>query len=829
MIANVNLKLLSLCLLFCLPSFGLHRSADPESLSAKVAGLRKIDGFLPLYWDEHAGKMWLEIPHFDQEFLYITALSAGVGSNDLGLDRGRMNSPSVVQFERSGPRVLLVESNYKFRATGADMAERRAEQDSFARSTLWGFEVAAEEGSRVLVDATSFLLRDCAQVAQQLQEQKQGNYEPDGTRTTFYLPLTKAFPRNTEVETTLTLTGQATGSFIRDVTPSPGAVTVREHQSFVALPEPGYKPRLQDPRAGYFADDFMDFSAPIDQPVMTRYIARHRLEKKNPSEPVSDPVEPLVYYVDPGAPEPVRSALLEGASWWNQAFTAAGFRNGFQVKVLPVDADPMDVRYNVIQWVHRSTRGWSYGNSLIDPRTGEIIKGIVTLGSLRMHQDFLIFEGLMAPHVPGRDTSNVLTEAVLARLRQLAAHEVGHTLGLEHNYIASTQGRASVMDYPGPRVTLQADGTLSLADAYAKGIGEWDKVTINYGYREFAPGTNERAALDKILMDAAKGGLTFITDADSRPPGSAHPQAHLWDNGGNAVDELNRMLKIRSLALSRFGENNIRVGAPMAALDDVLVPLYFLHRFQTEAASKVLGGNEYTYALRGDGQPITRIVPAAQQRAALKALLATLDPSALTLPDRILNLIPPRPPDYPRTRETFPSRTGLTFDPVSAAEAGADLTARLMFNPERAARLEEYHARDSQNPGLGEVIDAVMAATWQAAERNGLERDVAHAIDFVVLTRLIELALDTSAPPQVRSIASQRISLLKQALIGRPNEELAYALTLINTFETRPDQLELPKAAEMPPGQPIGDEEDFSSFAGYAPKTATIHASPNLQ
>lgn len=798
-------------------------AAEPATFAERIMGLRKMDGFVPLYWDEKSGQVWLEIDRFNQEFLYVTAISAGVGSNDLGLDRGRANPPVVVQFERSGPRVLLVESNYKFRVLSADTSERRAEHDSFARSTLWGFEVTAEEDGRVLVDATTFLLRDASRLAQELQEFKQGRYELDSSRSALYLPFTKSFPKNTEVETTLTFTGEPAGSSIKEVTPAPEAVTVREHQSFVALPDSSYKPRLQDPRAGYFTTEFMDFSAPVDEPVMKRYIARHRLEKKDPAAVVSEAVQPIVYYVDPGAPEPIRSALVEGASWWNQAFEAAGYRNAFQVKLLPVDVDPMDVRYNVIQWVHRSTRGWSYGNSLTDPRTGEIIKGVVSLGSLREHQDYLIFEGLTAPHAAGHDTTAALKEAVLARLRQLAAHEVGHTLGLEHNYIASTQGRASVMDYPGPRIEILPDNTLSLENAYAKGVGEWDKVAITWGYAQFAAGANEKAALDSIINDAAKRGLTFITDADSRPPGSAHPLSHLWDNGGNAVDELNRMLKIRFVALSRFGENNITIGSPLATLDEVLVPLYFLHRYQVEAASKVLGGSYYTYALRGDGQPVTSIVPAAQQRAALKALLATLDPSALTLPERILQLIPPRPPAYPRTRETFPSRTGVTFDPLSAAEAAADLTASLLFNSQRAARLEQYHARSGDNPGLSELIDAVLSQTWRAPERQGLERAVAHTVDYVVLIRLIGLALDNSAPPEVRSIASDTIEQLKKQLnIRPPVVELRYALTLIATFQTNPASLELPPPAEIPPGQPIGDEEDappFSPVAGLAALT----------
>ncbi len=785
-------------------AFAVQRSANLESqsLSARTAGLRKMEGFAPLYWDERTGKMWLEISRFNQEFLYVTALSAGVGSNELGLDRGNMGAPMVVQFERSGPRVLLIESNYRFRATGENPAEKRDVEDSFGRSTLWGFDVAAEEENRVLVDATNFFLRDAAHVAERIQRQHQGQYRVDPTRSAFYLPYTKAFPRNTEVETTITFTGEPTGNLVREVTPSPEAITVREHQSFVALPEPGYKPRLQDPRAGYFSTEFMDFSAPIDKPVMTRYIARHRLEKKDPNAAISDPVEPIVYYVDPGAPADIRAALLEGASWWNQAFEAAGFRNAFQVKVLPPDADPMDIRYNIIQWVHRSTRGWSYGNSLVDPRTGEIIKGVVSLGSLREHQDYLIFEGLFAPHVPGHDTAKMLTDAVYARLRQLAAHEVGHTLGLEHNYIASTAHRASVMDYPGPWIELRSDNTFDLSNAYAVGIGEWDKIAITWGYAEFTSGVDEKQAEDKILLDAAHRGIIFITDADSRPPGSAHPKSHLWDNGGNAIDELTRLLKIRALALSRFGENNIQPGAPMATLDEVLVPLYFLHRYQTEAASKSVGGLDYTYALRGDGQLTTQIVAPAEQRRAMKALLQTIDPSTLTIPESILKLIPPRPPGYPRTHETFPAHTGLTFDPLAGAEAAADMTVSLILNPQRAARLVQYHAENSANPGLDEVIQSLVTATWRAKPRMGLEAEVAKTVNYVVLTRLIALAVDESATPQVRSIASSAIARLKTSTTD------AFALDLIAKFERNPKELALPKLAEAPAGQPIGSDYD---------------------
>ena len=810
-------------LLFSLVSIAIpvgaqNAASAAQSIAEKTKDAQKLPGYFNLYWDAKQGKLWLEIDKWSTEFLYQSSLPAGIGSNDIGLDRGQLGATRVVRFERSGPKVLLIQENLDFRAITNDAYEKKAVRDSFAESVIWGFAVAAEDGAGVLVDATDFYLRDAHGVTNALRRTKQGNFRLENSRSAIYLANTKNFPLNTEVEATLTFVGDDPGAWVRSVTPDPQAITVREHHSFVQLPPAGYKTRVYDPRGSFFGISYFDYATPVSEHIAKRFIARHRLEKKDPTAAMSEPVQPIVYYLDRGAPEPIRSALLEGARWWNQAFEAAGYKDAFRVELMPEGADPMDLRYNVIQWVHRSTRGWSYGAGVIDPRTGEIIKGHVTLGSLRVRQDYLIAEGLLAPYEKGQPASAKMQEMALARLRQLAAHEVGHTLGLMHNYSASTVKRSSVMDYPPPVVKLAADGSVDLSEAYAKGIGAWDKVSIAFGYQDFPAGADEHAALNKILMDGYGHGLKFLTDQDARPAGSSSSMAHLWDSGANAVDELNRLMQVRATALKNFGEKNIREGAPLATIEDSLVPVYMLHRYQVEAASKLVGGMDYTFAVRGDGEVPTKIVAPAEQRRALNAVLATLKPAALALPEPLLQMIPPRPPDYERGREHFKIHTNPAFDALAPAEEAAQHTLQFLFNTERATRLVEFHARDAANPGLPEVLDAIVAATWKVPHGAGYAAEVARTVDDVVLYDLLTLAVNERATTRVRAVAWREAEQLKGWLVANKSAgdlaqqaHLAYAAAQIEQFQKDPRKAELPAPAEPPDGPPIGDDEDFSN------------------
>ena len=815
------------------PAPAQEASGAPEALphiAEKTRDLRKIDGLMPLYWQPAAGKLFMEIGRFNHELLYQVSLPAGLGSNPVGLDRGQLGNSAIVFFDHIGRKVLLTQPNYQYRAITTDAAERRAVADSFAQSVLWGFKVVAEDDGRVLVDATDFFLRDAHGVTERLKTSGQGKYRLDDSRSALYLDRTKGFPKNTEVEATLTfVTDDTPGPLVRQTTPDPAAVTLREHHSFVELPDAHYTPRRLDPRAPSDGVEFYDYASPLSEPIEKRWIARYRLEKKDPAAALSDPVTPIVYYVDNGAPEAIRTALIEGASWWSQAFEAAGFRNAFQVRVLPADADPMDVRYNMISWVHRATRGWSYGGGIIDPRTGEIIKGNVTLGSLRVRQDYLIGEGLIPSYSGGAasgcqlgltagddylaqlDPSIDVTAMALARIRQLAAHEVGHTLGFAHNFAASSYGRGSVMDYPAPEVEIK-EGRLDLSHAYATGIGVFDRFAARFAYTQFPPGTDEAAGLDGILREGVANGLLYITDADARPPGSAHPLASLWDSGSDPVATLGHEMEVRRIGLQRFGLHNIPVGTPLSELERQLVPLYLHHRYQLQAAAKSIGGLYFTYAVRdADGPSPSKVadpVAADQQRKALTAVLATLSADELRIPARVLELIPPPAFGYGgSTAEPFPARAGeVTFDPLAAAGIAADLAVSALLDPVRAQRLVVQAARDPRLPGLSEVVATLVTATWKprpAADAYG--RALQDEVQNLVVTRLKDLAANPDAATEVRAQADAGLRDILAVARTRTSAHAVGARDGIDRFFKRPEPTEkrtAPLAA--PAGEPIG-------------------------
>lgn len=820
--------------LFVFPSFAQEKPEKPQkTFASTVERMQKIDGFIPLYIDRENGKVFMEVTRFNKEFLYLVSLPTGVGSNPLGLDRGQLGSTRVVFFERAGNKILLVQPNYDYRASG-DEKQKKSVEESFARSVIWGFKVEASEGDKVLVDATSFLIRDAHGVADRLNGAQQGNYSFDESRSALYLPNTKGFPLNTEVEATVTVSTSSSPKFlINQVAPMGKHVTVRERQSFVQLPDDKYTPRRYDPRTGALNISFYDYGTDINQDLEKRWIIRHRLEKKDPSARVSEPVKPIIYYVDNGAPKAIQDALIEGASWWNQAFEAAGFKNAFQVKVLPADADPMDLRYNVINWVHRSTRGWSIGDSVVDPRTGEILKGDVTLDSQRARQDFLLGTGMMPQYSGGNfacdfgvlpdadyllpdDSAREATAMSYARIRQLSAHEVGHTLGFSHNFAASTYGRASVMDYPAPMVKI-SNGKLDFSDAYAVGIGAFDKFAVTYSYAQFVPGTDEDEALKTIVKDGVDRGMLYLSDSEARPASAADPLANLWDNGSDPIAMLEHEMQIRRIGLNDFGIKNIPVGTPMSELENKFMPLYLHHRYQLSAAIREIGGVHYTFSVREKDGPspktVASPVPAERQRKALALVLSTINAKELVIPENVLEMMPPVASGYRSGRsELFMKRTSPIFDPVGASEIAADLAVSGLLQSDRAARTIDQNAADKASPGFGEVVDALIKATWRSpAPANAREAEIERGVESLVVTRLMELAADSDARPQVRAVASDALrslaAYLKRArATGDTATHNRSTVEDIERFLSRPyEPTKRTPPLATPPGDPIGN------------------------
>ncbi len=822
------------CLLFTcgvsfsqIPSSGKAEVKFATSMASATQGFKKMDGFFNFYYDDKTGKIFLQIDKLDQEFLYFNSLSTGVGN---GIERGQASS-ALAKFIKVGPKILLVQPNTNYRAVTQNKDEIAAVENAFATSVVWGFVPVASEAGKYLIDLTSFLIRDSQKIGDRIGARgfqgpggnltgappssgPSATYRIDESRSVVYMPNTKNFPKNTEFEALITFVGGASQSGRGfggplPIAPDPNAVTVQMHQSFIELPDNDYKPRKFDPRSGLNLFSYTDFSAPMNESMVKRFSRRHRLEKKDPSATISEAVKPIVYYIDRGAPEPLKKALIEGGSWWNQAFEAAGFKNAFQVKELPAGADPMDIRYNVVNWINRSgsPRGFSSGASFIDPRTGEIIKGVVTLGSDRHRQDYLIAEGLLQPYEKGKPVNPKMEELAIARVKQLSAHEIGHTLGFYHNFAASPKDRGSVMDYPFPRIDIKGDGSIDISDSYAKGIGSWDKRAVMWGYTEFKKGESEDAGLDKIMQETLKQGFIFIPDIG----GYAHPISHQWDDGENPIAELDKLMKVRRKVLDNFSEKAIKDGEPMATLEEVLVPIYLLHRYQIEAVAKSLGGLYFTNAIKNDGQTITKMVDPAQQWRAFDALLATITPEALALPDKLISMIPPRPSGYPASLETFTGHTGPTFDPMAVAESAASTTIMSILDAARAARLIEYEARDSKQPGFMPIVDKLIDKTWKAKVASGYEGALQSSVNNLTLKYLLQLAANTEASETVRGQSMLKIDELKQwmnsnlatAQVGQKATFL-FGLSQIEKFYQDPDQFKPNPAVAMPPGAPIG-------------------------
>ena len=798
-------KRVFLAILFVTGLLPVAQATDSLDLTA----FERMDGFIDLYWDADTGRILLDVEMFDEPFIYQSSLSRGIGSNDLGLDRGQLGSTRVVRFVRSGPKVLLVEDNLAYRAVSDNADERQAVEESFARSVIWGFEDIEPSDNKTVVDATSFIVRDAHGVSARLAMATEGSYSVDQTRSAVYLPRTKGFPDNTEAEAIVTFVGKPTGPYLSTVTPDADAITVHIHHSFIRLPDDDYEPVAYDPRSGviglrYDSGGFADYATAIGDDLTVNFSRRHRLAKKDPTAEVSEAVEPIIYYLDRGAPEPVRSALLDGARWWNQAFEAAGYKDAFQVKMLPEDADPMDVRYNIIQWVHRSTRGWSYGASVLDPRTGEILKGHVSLGSLRVRQDYLIAEGLLAPYADATVPTEML-EMSLARIRQLSAHEVGHTLGFEHNFAASTQDRSSVMDYPVPLVKIRDDNSFDLSEAYDDKIGPWDKRTVLYAYQDFPDGVDSAAARADVLKETIAAGFKYVADNDSRSAATAHPDGNLWDNGADALKELQHLLRVRQIALKNFSQRNVRIGRSLAEIEEVLVPIYLLHRFQIEAVGKLVGGQYFSYNLRGDGQSLQKPVAAVRQQQAIDALIATLDPVVLSLPDDLAAMISPRPPNNPKSRETFSGATGIVFDAKAPAASAVAMTLNVLLEPSRAARLLQTGA-----PGFGALPEALIKASWRSKQARGMSGAIQRQTNLQVLYALLRLAFNPAADNDVRAISLAAINTLDTWLSRQsPKSDVLKAHFRFAQFEIDrllgdPAEIGVLIPVTVPPGSPIG-------------------------
>lgn len=779
-------------------------ASEPSTKIIKQS--QEAKGFLNLYYETSQGQLYLEVDRLNQPFLLVTSLPEGVGSNDIGLDRGQLGQSRMVQFERQGPYIILKQLNTQYRANTLDIAEQRAVKEAFADSVLWQGKVI--EGKPDFVAINNLVLNDLHGVSSVLQQTSQGDYQLDLSRSVILPAGVKSFERNADVDVQLTFHNAVAGKDVAKVTPDGTLMSVRMRYSFVELPDEGYQPRAYHPMSGYLSDEYQDYATDFDQPLVQRFMLRHRLQKLTPGPLPSKVVKPIVYYLDPGVPEPIRSALLDGARWWESAFTRAGFIDGFQVKLLPKDADPQDIRYNMIQWVHRATRGWSYGAALTDPRTGEIIKGQVTLGSLRVRQDYLIAKGLTAAWRDRVAAEQAATELSLARLRQLAAHEVGHTLGLDHNFAASTNQDASVMDYPHPKIQLKGND-IDISAPYTTGIGPWDYFAITYGYSDEGDAIAQKNLQTQLLAEVAKKGLRYIGESDSRQKDASQAYASLWDSGEDPIAQLVMLDKIRTKAIEGFSSAALHPSEPLGELADAFAPIYLLTRYQIDAVAKFIGGTDYNYQSIGEGSRWSYIAPQLQLTA-LDTLLKTLDATSLTVPPLLLDSLVPKAGNYRTTRESFDSGLGAISDPLAMAEGFSRHTVSLLLMPKRLNRVSQASMADNEQLSVASLLDKLFAATLYQENQLGLIEGVWMRVNAVVIDEVLATLHDPHTSPEVKAVMNDRAQFAIKQLKAKANRanmnRAAHYNWLLQGFNqglTDAKAKLIVKPLILPPGAPI--------------------------
>lgn len=782
----------------------------------KTDGLTARQGLLTNYVDTQSGKAYLRLPRPDDKgsigkYLYVESLATGLGSNDVGLDRTQIGAANVVDIYEVGDRVFMEAENLSYRSDTSSLDERKATREGFATSVLWaGKVIARDPDGSTLTDITDLIVRDAHNSASRLDLEH--SFALDLDRSVLDATRCKSFPENLEFEALLTFKSSKESSRVGSHAPDPRIVSLHQHHSLIKLPDDGYHPRPFDPRSGMFELPYMDYAAPLSESLVKRYVTRFRLEKTDPTAAKSPVKKPIIYYVDRGVPEPVRSALVEGGNYWAKAFEAAGFQDAFRVEVMPADVDPLDVRYNVVQWMNRSTRGYAYGQSIVDPRTGEMLKGAVNLDSQRVRQDILIFEALLGTENTGTGRADDPIVIALTRMRQLAAHEIGHTIGFAHNFAGSTYaGRASVMDYPAPLVKVTADGKIDTGNAYASSVGAWDVQAVRYGYTEFAPGQDEKKALDAILRDGIRKGLKFLSDTDARENDGADSDANRWDNFSDPLVDLRNTLAVRRVALSRFGEHNLRKGVPVAELEVVFGPLYFLHRYEVDAVAKLVGGFHYVETVKGDGQTPQKSVPASKQWEAIDSLLACLKPEILAIPSGLAGKMGPTPFGYESYAEGFPRWTSYSFDTLAACAAASDMVFADLLNPSRCARLVEFHTRDAASPSLESVLEKIETTLIHLPVGDVKSTEIQWTVQHVFLARLIQLASSSTTSPgavaraenALRKFLDRELAIAKFDSVGHAHYLAAEASRFLNRkFGEGGKGTTIPSPI---PGPPIGD------------------------